>query len=130
MEDLIPLTAVAMPFLMVIAIVVIPAYLKSRERKEMQATIRSAIDKGQALPQELIDAITKDVRRPATALRDLRSGVIWLAVGLGLAGLGTMIGFEERDALHPLLGIAMIPGMIGLALIVLSFFNPNKEPRV
>ena len=130
MEDLIPLTAVSMPFLMVIAIVVIPAYLKSRERKEMQATIRSAIEKGQTLPQELIDAMSKDVRQPATALRDLRSGVIWLAVGLGLAGLGAMISFEERDALHPLLGIAMIPGMIGLALIVLSFFNPNKEPRV
>ncbi|WP_454716463.1 DUF6249 domain-containing protein [Caulobacter segnis] len=117
-------------FSLIAAICIVPVWLKSRERKEMQATIRSAIDKGQALPQELIDAMTKDVRQPATALRDLRSGVIWLAVGLGLAGLGTMIGFEERDAFHPILGIAFIPGMIGLALIALSFFNPNKEPRV
>lgn len=130
MEELIPLTAISMPFLMVIAIVVVPAYLRSRERKEMQATIRSAIEKGQPLPQELIDAMTKDVRQPATALRDLRSGIIWLAVGAGLAGLGVLIGFEEHDALHPLLGIAIIPAMIGLALVILSFLNPNKEPRV
>lgn len=128
MEDLIPLTAIVMPFLMVITIVVVPTYLKHRERKEMQATIRVAIEKGQSLPQELIDAMSKDVRRPATALRDLRSGVIWLAVGVGLAGLGLMIGFEERDAVHPLLGVAIIPSVIGAALIILSFFNPNKEP--
>lgn len=117
-------------FSCIAAVCIIPVWLKSRERREMQTTIRTAIEKGQPLPQELIDAMTKEVRLPATALRDLRSGIIWLAVALGLAGLGTMISFEEHDAFHPMLGVAMIPGMIGLALIVLSFLNPNKEPRV
>ena len=39
---------------------------------------------------------------------------------------GFVVGFDEADAFHPLLGIGAIPAIIGLAYIVLSFFNPNK----
>ena len=38
------------------------SYLKSREKKEMQLTVRSAIDKGQPLPAELIDALTMEAQ--------------------------------------------------------------------
>ena len=115
-----------MPFIMVIAIVVVPAILKSRERREMQGTLRAAIEKGQPLPPEIIDAMTKNVKVAPTSLSDIRTGIIWLAVGLGLAGFGFMIGFEDADAFHPMLAFASIPSVIGLAYIVLSFFNPNK----
>ncbi len=122
-EVLIPLA----PFIMVIAIVVIPAFLKSRERKEMQATLRSAIEKGQPLPPEVINALSKDnIKPPATAARDLRVGIILLAVSIGIALMGYLISFEEMDAFYPISGMAAIPGMIGLAFIVLSFFNKNK----
>jgi hypothetical protein len=130
MEDLIPLTAVVMPFVMVIAIVVIPAWLKSRERREMQATLRAAIEKGQPVPPEVIDAITRNVKSPPTAHGDLRTGLIWLAVGLGLAVFGAVIGYQEEEALHPLLGIAAIPALIGVAFTLLSVFNPNKGKAV
>jgi len=64
LEVLIPLA----PFIMIIAIVVVPAWLKSKERKEMQATLRSAIEKGQPLPPEVIDSLSKDnIKPPATA---------------------------------------------------------------
>ncbi len=122
-EVLIPLA----PFIMVIAIVVIPAFLKSKERKEMQATLRSAIEKGQPLPPEVINALSKDnIKPPATASRDLRVGIILLAVSIGIALMGYLISFEEMDAFYPISGMAAIPGMIGLAFIVLSFFNKNK----
>ena len=115
------------PFLMVAAIVVVPAWLKSRERKEMQATLRTAIEKGQTLPPEMIDALTKDNIKPvATAARDLRVGIILLAVSIGIGLFGYAVSFEEWDAVYPLVGIAAIPGMIGLAFIVLSLFNKNK----
>ncbi|WP_184719183.1 DUF6249 domain-containing protein [Caulobacter sp.] len=117
-------------FACIAAVCVAPVWLKSRDRREMQATLRSAIEKGQPVPQEVIDALTREVKRPPTALRDIRAGVIWLAIGIGLAGLGAMIGIREEEALHPLLGIAIIPSVIGAALIGLGFFNPNKEPRV
>ncbi len=126
MEDLIPLVAVSMPFIMVIAIVVVPAILKSRERREMQATLRAAIEKGQPLPPEMIDAMTRNVKVAPTSLSDIRTGIIWLAVGAGIGAFGFMIGYEEAEAFHPMLGIASIPAVIGLAYIALSFFNPNK----
>lgn len=116
-------------FAMIGAIVIVPSWLKSRERSEMQSTLRTAIDKGQPMPAEIIEALTKTVKTPPTALSDLRAGVIWLAIGLGIAAFGFMIGFEEADAFHPLIGIGMIPGIIGLAYIVLSFFNPNKGKK-
>lgn|SRR5690606_41418863 len=122
-EILIPLA----PFIMVIAIVAIPAWLKSRDRREMQATLRSAIEKGQPLPPEVIDSISKEnAKPPATAARDLRTGVIMLSVAVGVALFGYAVSFAETDAYYPIVGIAAIPGMIGLAFIILSFFNKNK----
>jgi len=121
-DILIPLA----PFAMVVAIIVIPAWLKSRERREMQATLRTAIEKGQPLPSEIIDAMTKNAKVAPTSLSDLRTGVIWTAIGLGVGVLGFVIGYQEAEAFHPILGFAAIPVIIGLAYIVLSFFNPNK----
>ena len=46
MEDFIPLFAIFAVFGTITAIVVGPSYLKSKERREMQATVRAAIDKG------------------------------------------------------------------------------------
>lgn len=123
LEILIPLA----PFLMVVAIVAIPAWLKSRDRREMQATLRAAIEKGQPLPPEVIETISREnVKPPATAARDLRTGVLMLAVAVGIAVFGYVVSFYETDAFYALTGVAAIPGMIGLAFIVLSFFNKNK----
>ena len=114
-------------FIMIGAIVLVPAWLKSKERKEMQATLRASIEKGQALPPEIVEALSKENNKPpATAARDLRVGVILLAVSLGIALFGYMVSFAEMDAFYPIAGSAAVPGMIGLAFIVLSFFNKNK----
>jgi len=122
-EILIPLA----PFLMVVAIVAIPAGLKSRDRREMQATLRAAIEKGQPLPPEVIESISKEnAKPPATAARDLRTGVILVAVAVGIGILGYAVSFAEMDAYYPIVGVAAIPGMIGLAFIILSFFNKHK----
>ncbi|MBN9479016.1 MAG: hypothetical protein J0I52_02135 [Bordetella sp.] len=122
-EILIPLAF----FSMIAAIVLVPTWLKSRERREMQATLRASIEKGQSLPPEVIEAISKDnAKSPATAMRDLRTGVILLSVAIGAALFGYAVSFAEMDAFYPIVGIAAIPGMIGLAFIILSFFNKNK----
>lgn len=120
-------------FSTITAIVFGPTFLKSREKREMQATIRHAIDKGQDLPPELIDAMTKDVAsKLPSRTRDLRRGVIWLAVGIGFAAFSYLsnLGWADHDlrqASGAMFGLAAIPVTIGLAFIVLSFFNPNKE---
>lgn len=124
-EVLIPLVF----FLVLGAIILVPVWLKSRERREMQDVLRHSIDKGQPLPSEIIEALTKTVKTPPTAFGDVRTGVVWLAVGLGIAGFGFMLGFRHEEAFHPLIGIGMIPSIIGLAFITLSFFNPNKDKK-
>ena len=125
-EILIPLA----PFIMVVAIIAIPAWLKSRDRREMQQTLRSAIEKGQPLPPEVIDALGKEgARPPSTAGRDMRVGVIWLAVALGVAMFGWMLSYVDGDSeiFYVMGGMAAIPGFIGLAFIILSFFNKNND---
>ena len=47
-EEFIPIAF----FIMIGAIVLVPAWLKSKERKEMQATLRSAITEGLNVPAE------------------------------------------------------------------------------
>ncbi len=112
---------------MIVAVTLGPVLIKSRERREMQATLRSAIEKGQPLPPDVIEALSRENVKPvATAARDLRVGVILLAVSIGIALMGYLISFEEMDAFYPVSGVAAIPGMIGLAFIVLSVFNKNK----
>lgn len=132
MEDFIPLFAIFAVFGTITAIVFGPTYLKSRERRDMQATVRAAIDKGQALPPEVIEAMSKDVTKnlPSRS-RDLRKGIIWLAVGIGIAAFGVVSDMGGNGwnggVDNGLLGIACIPVTIGLAFIVLSFFNKNKD---
>jgi hypothetical protein len=116
-------------FAMIAAIVIVPTWLKSKERRDMQATLRASIDKGQALPPEVIDALTRQtVKPPATAARDLRMGVILLALSLGIGVTFSVIAytFGESEA-WGFGAFAAIPGAVGLAFIILSAFNKNKD---
>lgn len=136
MEDFVPIFAIFAVFGTITAIIVGPTYLKSKERREMQATVRAAIDKGQPLPPEVIDALGKEATKNIPSrTRDIRRGVIWLATGIGIAAFGAVNDIpwgndgwgDGPDFGGGLLGIACIPITIGLAFIVLSFFNKNKD---
>lgn len=116
-------------FSMVVALVAIPAWLKSRERQDMQITLRKAIEKGQPLPAEVVEALSNDAAKTVpSAARDMRIGVIWLAIALGISTFGAAMGYADGDheIFYIMGGISAIPGFIGLAFIVLSFFNKNK----
>jgi hypothetical protein len=123
MEILIPISF----FALIAAIVIVPRYLKSQERIKLQETLRASIEKGAALPPEVIEAMTSDVKRPSSPQRDLRGGIVWLAVAAGFVALGFAISFDEPDAFYPLLGVAAFPGLVGLALIALSFTSRGKQ---
>ena len=138
MEDFIPVFAIFAVFGSLVAIVFGPQYLKSKERQELQATVRAAIDKGQPLPPEVIEAMSKEATKNVPSrTRDIRRGIIWLAVGIGMAAfsvINDLRGFGNDwdnggnvNVDGGLLGLAAIPVTIGLAFIVLSFFNKNKD---
>lgn len=128
-DVLIPLAGICM----IIAIVLGPVYLKFRERRELQETVRAAIDKGQPLPPEMIEAMTRDVSKSLPSrTRDIRRGIIWLAVGVGIAAFSYLssISWNDTDAgdvFGGMTGIAAIPVTIGVAYLVLSFFNKIKD---
>jgi hypothetical protein len=124
MEILVPLGF----FAMIAAIVIYPRYLKSQERLRLQDTLRTAIEKGQPLPTEVVAAISSDVRTkpPPSPQRDLRTGIIWLFVAIGIAAFGWIIGFEEPDATYPLLGVAAFPAFIGAAFILIALIGRQK----
>ena len=124
MEILIPLTL----FAMIAAIVIVPRYLQSLERRKMADTLRAAIEKGQPLPAEVVSLMTAEVRvrPPPSPQRDLRRGLILLGVALGLVVMGLTIAQGEPDATYPMVGLAAIPGCIGLALIAISRIGRDR----
>ena len=89
------------------------------------------IDRGQPIPPEVVEAITSNVdvrvRAVPSPYRDLRIGIIWLGVGIGVAALGLALNFTAPDATYPLLGVAAFPGFIGLAFILISFLGRDRK---
>jgi len=122
------MVAVVLIFGSIPAIFIAQGWFRSRERMQMQQTIRAAIEKGQPLPPDLIDAISRDVRPAPSAARDLRTGLIWLGVAAGFVGFAYALGYTEDagDAFWPMIGLACIPGFIGLAFVIMAAFNRGK----
>lgn len=108
---------------------ILPRYFKSIERQKMAETLRIAIEKGQPLPTEVIEAMSSNVRSPSVSpspQRDLRTGVLWLVVGLAFTALGFTMQFEEPEVLYPMLGVAAFPTFIGLAFIGLGLLGKKS----
>lgn len=124
MDFLIPIVALISVFGFIPAIIWILA--NARVKREMQDTLRKSIDSGQPLTPEAIEALTRTSALPPSAVKDVRTGVIWIAVGVGFAVMGFFGGYMDADIFHPALGVAAVPTIIGIAFIILSFLNPNK----
>lgn len=117
-------------FWVVIAlIIIVPRYFRTRERQEMQRTIRAAIERGQPLPSEMIDAMTRSARSERRPRNDLRSGVILISVGASLAAFGYILGLnpDAEEARYPMMAIGAIPGCIGIAFLLVGLFTREKR---
>ena len=94
-------------------------WFRYRSRSEIQQTIRLALDKGQELSPEIIDRLGHP---KATKDKDLRLGVIWLAVAAALVAFGFGIP-DEDDVARIFAGIAAFPFAIGVAYMILHKFT-------
>ncbi len=92
-------------------------WFRFRARKEMQQTIRTAIDKGQELSPELVESLGTSQKR--SEYQDLRNGMIWLAVGIGIALFGVAMGQIEEEIFPIMTGISALPFMIGIAYVIM-----------
>jgi hypothetical protein len=122
---------IAIIFGSIAAVCIVPFYLRSQERIRIQETLRAAIEKGQPLPTEMMATMETaarnvNLRAAPSPSRDLRTGIIWLGVGLGFVAMGVALGYEEPESTIPMIALAAFPVFIGLAFIVLSFVNRPK----
>lgn len=115
------------------AVILVPGYLKSKDRARLHETLRIAYEKGQPVPPELIQAIqsgnevSKDVNRSE---KDLRAAVVLIGLSVGLVGMSFALGqLEGGEARFGLLAAAAIPGFIGLGFLTLWYINRDK-PKV
>ena len=116
-------------FAMIAAIVIVPRYLRTREREALQATLRAAIEKGQALPPEVVDAISRDAKPTPSPARDIRVGVVWIGVAAGFVAFAYALGYLAEgaaEAVYPMLGLAAFPGFIGLAFLLRGLLGRGK----
>lgn len=127
-----PIFICAIVFGSIVAVIVGPSYLKSRERMRMQQNLSLAIEKGQPLPPEVIEAISR--ASPETLpirTRDIRRAVILIALSAALATIGLIAQNysvnDDGNAAPVLWGIATIPGFVGLAFLLLALTNKNKN---
>jgi len=112
---------VLIPIVMFVGLTVVFCTLfwfRYRARREMQETFRMALDKGQELTPEVIDRLGHP--KPSKD-KDLRLGVIWLSLAVGLVLIGFAV--PDEDALRGLLAGAAFPFAIGVAYLILHKFT-------
>ena len=109
-------------FVAIAAVIGILVYFHFRSRSEFQKTVRVLIERGQQLTPEFLERIS-DGRGAHAKNRDLRSGAVSVALGLGIGSFGLLLG--ESDAVRPFIAIGNVPLLVGLALIGLWKFGPR-----
>ena len=117
-------------FAMIAAIVIVPRYFRGMERQKMAELMKAAIEHGQSVSPEVLDTLSTSAVKtalPPPPARDLRTGLVWIGVAVGLAAMGWAISFEAPDALYPFIGFAAFPAFIGLAFIVMWAVARDKK---
>lgn len=115
------------PIIMFISIAVVLVFLfwfRFRAREGTQQTIRTALDKGHELTPEVIDRLGHP--RPSK-YRDLRLGVIWLAIAVGLALMAVAVGNFAKEALHGTLASAALPAAVGVGYLIIHWITGKDE---
>jgi hypothetical protein len=126
-------------WLVIAAMVIVPIYLRYQDRGRLHETLRIAYEKGQPVPPELISTLQSNIapRRPSTPETDLRRGVVMVAIGLGLCGLGYGLWFGLMSVNEiaayisggVVAGAGAIPGLIGVAYLLL-WATRRDAPKV
>ncbi|HWD68386.1 MAG TPA: DUF6249 domain-containing protein [Caulobacteraceae bacterium] len=124
-------------FVCVAAIFVAPAWMRHKERQNMQDIVRVAYEKGQPVSPELITAIQSSlaIKTPSTRESDLRRAIIFIAVGVGMVGLGFGLWFGLESVSDEgayisgasTAGVGAIPIMIGIAYLILWATGSKKS---
>ena len=123
MRNLVAIPIVAIVFLSIfgapVAIVVMIGIFSIIATRTRQRTIRMMVEKGQPVPAELLAPATRGIRRRS----DVRRGVIWTMVGLGLIICLAAVNDWEGGAWS----FGLIPFLIGLGYLIVWKLENKKD---
>jgi len=98
-------------------------YFKYKSQLTTQQTLRLALDKNAELSPEFIKQLV-DPEPPKD--RDLRRGLVWLSLAVGLVLCGLAVPDESGEALRGCLAGAAFPFAIGAAFLLMYFYGARK----
>jgi hypothetical protein len=119
-EELIPIAlfgSIALIFFIVL-------YFRHRSRAEMQQTIRLALERGTELTPEIINRLGDP---EPSKNKDLRLGLIWMALAVGLALCGLAVPDPSGQALQGCLAGAAFPFAIGVAYLIMWQYGARND---
>ncbi len=123
MRNLVAIPIVAIVFLSIfgapVAIVVMIGIFSMIATRTRQRTIRMMVEKGQPVPAELLAPATRGIRRRS----DVRRGVVWTMVGLGLMIWLAAVNDWEGGAWS----FGLIPFLIGLGYLIVWKLENKKD---
>jgi hypothetical protein len=117
-------------FIMIIAVVWLFQHFAMRKRMEAFQTLRLAIEKGQPVTPETLEAMA----RLSSPIADLRRGIVFVAIAAGFGTFalilaGNRVDDEWQEVMRGLIGVAMFPLFLGLAFLGLHFFANESKRR-
>jgi len=116
-HNIIEFTAIIAVFGMPVLIVLIVMLFISRQKREKYHMVETMVKNGLPVP----DSIFKPAApREETPIQHLRNGLIYIAVGIGIAIALYMLGFSDA------VGIASIPTLVGVAYIIVYLVTRGK----
>jgi hypothetical protein len=108
-----------LPFLFVVSIIYIGTKARNRESQRRYDIYMKSIEMGQTIPENFFDEPKK-----ANPSSNLKKGILWLVVGLGIV-ISFMV-IHQRDGL--ILGI--IPAFVGIGYLLVHFLEKPKTDSI
>ena len=108
---LVPIVAIVMGCSIPIVIVSLLFYFRHRKNQMLHETVRAMVEKGVPIPPEMFKTVDNIPKQPRN---DMRTGLILIGIGSGLAFLGTS-------------GAGFIVLFLGAAFLIASFFEKKKS---
>ena len=119
------LVGILVPIVALLCIAAVPGlyiYFRYRTRQELQTTLRAAIERGLELTPQLLEKLSEPAQHKDA---DLRRGVLTIAVGVGLAAFGLLVG--DPEVFSRLRAGGALFFVIGLAFLGLWRFSNGRQ---